>query len=246
MKIKEILKNLEMTFPLEKQEPWDHSGLQVGNIENECTNILVCLNVDAATIQQAIEHHCNLIISHHPFLFHPIHTLDFTTIRGNNIKTIVDHNLTVYSMHTNYDALAMNKIILENLGCVNIQTIDTTGILRSGRFLNDLNFNELINKLKTYFNLDRIRYCGIIPENIKTIALCAGSGHDFIQEALAQVDVFITGDLTYTHAMDIIEMKKGCVIELPHFIEEEFKKDIIQYLPEHIVIAKEEDYFKTI
>ena len=36
MKIKDILTHLETSFPLEKQESWDHSGLQVGNIENEC------------------------------------------------------------------------------------------------------------------------------------------------------------------------------------------------------------------
>lgn len=246
MKIKKVLEDLEKSFPLDKQEPWDHSGLQIGNVENECTQILVCLNVDYTTISQAIEHHCNLIISHHPFLFHPLHTIDYTTVRGNNVKTLIHHDITVYSMHTNYDALAMNKVILEMLGCVDVQTLDSTGILRVGTFTYSLSFYELTERLKKYFNLKNIRYCGSVPNHIDRISLCAGSGHEYIQEALNHSDIYITGDLTYSHAMDIIELKRGCVIELPHFIEEIFKKDMIKYLPSNSILANEEDYFSII
>lgn len=247
MKIKEIIESLESLCPLEKQESWDHSGLQIGNIENECQAIMVCLNIDENTIQQAISKNVNLMISHHPFLFHAINTIDFNTKHGNNIKTLIQNDVTVYSMHTNYDSIRMNSIILDNLNCHSIESIEESGIVRKGSLKKELTFNELIQLLKQEFHLNSIRYCGDVPnDRIETITLCAGSGHDYIDLALEHSNVFITGDLTYTHAMDIILRKNGCVIELPHFIEEAFKKDIIQYLPCNAYKANEKDYFTTI
>lgn len=246
MKIRDLLYELEVNFPLDKQEPWDHSGLQLGNIENECDHVLICLNVDENTIQQAIENKCQLIISHHPFLFHSINTIDLTTVQGNNIKELITHDITVYSMHTNYDALRMNEMLLEKIECIHIESIDESGITRVGDFRHDVTFEDLIQKFKNLFQLKYVRVCGTIPKKVKTIALCAGSGHDYIDIALQHADVYITGDLTYSHAMDIILRKDGCVIELPHFIEEAFKEDIIKYLSVNTILAKEFDYFEII
>ena len=246
MKIKDILTHLETSFPLEKQESWDHSGLQVGNIENECDRVLICLNVDQHTIQQAIDHHCQLIVSHHPFLFHPVKEIDQNTTLGHNIIQLIKHDVTVYSMHTNYDALKMNTKNKKKMGCINIQPVDFTGISRVGQLKESMTLDQLIQKLKQQFNLPYIRICGNKPDLVHTISLCAGSGHDYINEALDVSDVFITGDLTYTHAMDIILRKQGCVIELPHFIEEAFKKDIQSYILIDSIISDESDYFQVL
>ena len=133
MKIKEILTHIEKSFPLEKQESWDHTGLQLGNVEDECQRVLLCLNVDESTIQQAIEHHCELIISHHPFIFHAIQQIDTATIQGNNIKQLILNDISVYSMHTNYDAIRMNSLLLSKMGCKKIQQVDESGIcIRAG------------------------------------------------------------------------------------------------------------------
>lgn len=244
MEISYIIHELESKYPLCKQEQWDHSGLQLGNIYNECKGILVCLNVDENTITQAIEHDCNLIISHHPFLFHPVKEIDTTTIRGKNIAQLIKNDITVYSMHTNYDALRMNSMLLEKLGCIYIESVDESGICQMGSFKLGLYFEELISLLKETFNHQHIRVCGKVPTKVKTISLVAGSGHDYMKEALSQSDVFITGDLTYTHAMDIIELKEGCVIELSHFIEEAFKQDIKDLVGDQALLATESDYYR--
>ena len=63
-------------------------------------------------------------------------------------------------------------------------------------------------------------------------------------EALKDSEVYITGDLTYTHAMNIIDMQEGCVIDIPHFVEHFFKEDIKNYIDVNYVIASEDAYFK--
>lgn len=246
MKIKTILSQIETHFPLTMQESWDNSGLQVGNVESECERVLVCLNVDYNTIHQAIQHNCQLMISHHPFLFHSVSTIDLGTTKGQDIYQLLTHNIAVYSLHTNYDKLAMNEVILKGLGCDEISLIEGNDILRLGTFKEAMSFDAFIDLLKTHFHLPYLRYCGTACQNISKVALCAGSGHDEIDLALNHADVYLTGDLTYSHAMDIILKKQGCVIELPHFIEEAFKKDISHYLPIEVIMAEEYDYFKTI
>ena len=89
MKIKDIIKFLEERFPLSLQEDWDNSGLQIGNIENDLTNIMISLDIDEQTIQKAKEKSCNLIINHHPFLFSSIKSIDLNKGKGKIIKNLL-------------------------------------------------------------------------------------------------------------------------------------------------------------
>ena len=67
MKIKEITQYLEKQ-PLNFQESYDNQ-LIVGDIENEVTSVLVCLDSTEEVIDEAMKNGCNLIISHHPIIF---------------------------------------------------------------------------------------------------------------------------------------------------------------------------------
>lgn len=247
MKINDILTKLDEMFPLNCQESWDHSGLQLGNTYQDVKKILITLNVDETTIQQAIDSGTNLIISHHPFLFHAVQTIDTSTIFGKNIAQLLNHQICVYSMHTNYDALRMNRLLLEKIGCQMIEAVDNSGILCIGKMPEAIPFDDFLIRLKKTFSLTYLRWCGHDPKMVKKVSFCAGSGHDFMNQALAISDVYVTGDLNYSHAMDIILKSHGAVIDVPHFIEEAFKKDIYEKLSEwtdlDVLIADEKDYF---
>lgn len=250
MNIKDVIDYLESKYPLTQQEDWDHSGLQLGDVNQKVTTVMITLNVDQATIQQAIEQHCQLIISHYPFFFHTFNTIDLKTIFGQNIFQLMSNHMTVYSLHTNYDALRMNTLLLELLGCHHIEMVEPSGVVRSGILPTEMSFQGFINHLKKTFHLSRIRYCGSIPETVSKIAICGGSGHDYIVDALQKTNVYITGDLTYSHAMDVILQEQGVVIEIPHFVEAAFKYDIHCLLSEiedlQIVTSQEKDYFTYI
>ena len=60
MKIKDIINFLEKKFPLDLQEDWDNSGLQIGNVENDLKNIMISLDLDDQTIEKAKKKTCNL------------------------------------------------------------------------------------------------------------------------------------------------------------------------------------------
>ena len=72
MKIKEVVDALERFAPLPLQESFDNAGLQVGLTEAEVSGALLCLDVTEAVVDEAVALGCNLIVSHHPLIFHAL------------------------------------------------------------------------------------------------------------------------------------------------------------------------------
>ena len=103
MKIKEITNYLEEIAPLCYQEKYDNSGLLVGNKDEKIRGVLITLDCTEEVIDEAISQDCNLIIAHHPIIFH-----GFKKINGSNyIERIVikaiKNDIAIYSIHTNLD-----------------------------------------------------------------------------------------------------------------------------------------------
>ena len=77
MKVKDILCALEEFAPLALQDGYDNAGLQIGLAKDaDATGALLCLDVTEEVVDEAIRQGCNLIISHHPLLFHPLKTIN--------------------------------------------------------------------------------------------------------------------------------------------------------------------------
>jgi len=101
---KEIIKYLEEWAP--KGIAWDKDnvGLQVGDPEIKIKNVLLSLDLKEEVIEGALKENCNLIITHHPILYHPIKNLDYSKNRiARLIEKLIKNNITLYSAHTNLD-----------------------------------------------------------------------------------------------------------------------------------------------
>lgn len=72
MKIRDVATVIEEFAPLQLQETYDNSGLNIGFPDAELTGVLICVDVTEAVVDEAIGHRANLIVSHHPLLFHPL------------------------------------------------------------------------------------------------------------------------------------------------------------------------------
>ena len=71
LKIKDIIKELELYAPLSLQESFDNSGVQIGDVNQIAKGALLCLDVTEEILEEALALDCNLIISHHPLAFKP-------------------------------------------------------------------------------------------------------------------------------------------------------------------------------
>ena len=75
MKISDIINHLETIAPRHYQEEYDNSGLIAGDITKECSGVLISLDCTEEVVREASEKKCNLIVSHHPLIFRPIHRI---------------------------------------------------------------------------------------------------------------------------------------------------------------------------
>ncbi|MDU0946672.1 Nif3-like dinuclear metal center hexameric protein [Anaerococcus obesiensis] len=223
MKIKDIIKFLEERFPLSLQEEWDNSGLQIGNIENDLTNIMISLDLDEQTIQKAKEKSCNLIINHHPFLFSSIKSIDLNEEKGKIIKDLIKNDITVFAMHTNLDIGkgGVNDNLAKLLELKDISNLDTNNENPMARFgyTDEITAYDFSKFVKEKLNCKGLILYGDKNKKIKKVALCGGAGSDFISDAIKKdCDLIVTSDVKYHEAID--NCKKINIVDPGHFASE--------------------------
>lgn len=122
IKIREILREIELLAPLPLQESFDNAGVQVGDVNQFASGALLCLDVTEEVIEEAIDRGCNLIISHHPLAFRPFKSLTGCTYVERCLMKACKHDLVVYAAHTNLDNAVggVNYRLAELLGLQNV------------------------------------------------------------------------------------------------------------------------------
>lgn len=223
MKIKDIIKFLEERFPLSLQEDWDNSGLQIGNIENDLTNIMISLDLDEQTIQKAKEKSCNLIINHHPFLFSSIKSIDLNEEKGKIIKDLIKNDITVFAMHTNLDIAkgGVNDNLAKLLELRDISNLDTNNENPMARFgyTDEITAYDFSKYIKDKLNCKGLILYGDKDKKIEKVALCGGAGSDFINDAIQKgCDLIVTSDVKYHEVID--NCKKINIVDPGHFASE--------------------------
>ncbi|MDE6276929.1 MAG: Nif3-like dinuclear metal center hexameric protein [Muribaculaceae bacterium] len=94
-----------------------------------------------------------------------------------------------------------------------------------------LTMREFASRVKQAFRLQRLRLSsGIQPDTeVRTVALCGGSGGEFIRAAIsAGADVYVTADIRYHDFVDY--NSEICLMDVGHFESEICAKDIFYRL----------------
>lgn len=103
MKVKRILDWLNEIAPFETAEGFDNVGLLMGDANAEVHTVLFGMDVTERLAQEAVERGAELIISHHPFIFHALKRIDYTGPQGRTLCMLAQHGVSVVAAHTNWD-----------------------------------------------------------------------------------------------------------------------------------------------
>ena len=94
-----------------------------------------------------------------------------------------------------------------------------------GLLPSSVNEVDFLRQLKKFFKTGCIRYSPLTGKKIKTVAICGGSGSDFIGDAIsAKADIYITADVKYHQFFDA--EGKLLIADVGHFESEQFAIDI--------------------
>ena len=121
MLLRAIIDSIESVAPRSAQEQWDNSGMQIGDTGREINSVLLTTDVTTEVVNEAIERGCQLIISHHPLLFHGLKQICGETAQQRIVETAIRHQIAIYSAHTSLDSVmgGINTRLADKLGIKN-------------------------------------------------------------------------------------------------------------------------------
>lgn len=236
MLLREIIHIIESVAPRSAQEQWDNSGMQVGDTGRDISAALLTTDITIDVVNEAIMHNCQLIISHHPLLFHGLKQLCGQTPQAQIVEMAIKNNIAIYSAHTNIDAVlnGVSGQLAQLLGIQQYRILVPTqseqiGLGVIGQLPQPMEYTQFLNHVRNTLHTTYIRYTAPATQQVQTIALCGGSGAEFIENAIAQqADVYITADCKY-HEMQAADKRIG-LIDIDHWVSEQHTRNIFEQL----------------
>ena len=200
--VRDIYNFIDLLAPFNTQAEWDNSGLLVGNENSVVNKIIFALDVTSDVIEQAKNVGADLIVTHHPVIFKPVSNV----LNDSLIYKIIENNMSIICAHTNYDKAidGVNDILCYTVNADKIEKINDT-FLNIATFKNTYSTDEFAKHLKVKLNC-AVRYNNL-NKNISKIAVCSGSGSDYLSLAKElSCDALLTGDASHHSFLDANEM----------------------------------------
>lgn len=201
--------------------------MQVGDTGRDIRSVLLTTDVTPEVVDEAIMLGCQLIISHHPLLFHGLKQVCGQTPQARVVEQAIKHDIAIYSAHTSLDVAqgGINTKLAERLGLVDHRPLTESGLGAIGRLEQPLHYADFIGTIRALLDCTYVRYTRPAHEVVETVALCGGSGAEFIGEAIAQgADVYLTADCKYYEFQDA-DGQIG-LIDIDHWYSERHAREI--------------------
>lgn len=223
--LSEIMAQLENFCPSSFAMKWDNPGLQAGRSDKDVRVIYLAVDATSAIIEDAVKHHADLMITHHPLLFDGVKHVTDDDYIGRRIVKLLTNDMALYAMHTNFDVMGMAAEAAERLHLLHPDVLDVTyedsisheGLGRIGELPEHMTLQECGQYVKEAFDIPMVRIYGDPEAAVVKTAILPGSGKDDIDLALEKgADVMITGDITHHVGLDAVE-KGIAVIDAGHY-----------------------------
>lgn len=232
---RDIINALEIVAPLNLQESYDNSGVQIADTSGKCSGVMICVDVTPGIIDEAVRKNCNLIVTHHPLMFRPVKSIQQRNRVEQSIMAAIRAGIDIYSCHTSIDNAPSGRSVSHQMArMLNLSDIKTlvpidsdgagSGII--AELPRPMTVSQVVELIKTTFHSPVAR-CAPAPDStlITRIALCGGAGADFIPQAIAQgARLYLTSDCKHNHFID--HRQQIFLVDIGHFESEECTKEI--------------------
>ncbi len=192
--------------PLELAEDWDNAGTLV-DCGGEVSSVLVALDITGEVVNEAEAEGCQLIVAHHPVIFHPLRSLR----HGDVVYRLVKKSISAVCAHTNLDAAAggVNDILAAVFGLASVELF--AGIGRVGNLKEAVPAAKLARFCAGRFGAHvRLADAG---KPVSRLAVLGGSGGGLLKEALlAGADAVLTGEADHHDAIDAAQAGVSMIV----------------------------------
>lgn len=221
MTVRELYGLLEARYPSALSAEWDHDGLQCSpDPSAPVRRVLAALDVTEATVERAVAVRADVILSHHPLLFQPLHEVVSDAGIGRRIARLFSAGISVMSFHTRADAAegGVNDLLAGALSLTEVSPF-ADGLGRVG-VLSDPEPLEVFARRAVAALGAPMVTVGDAGRPVCRVAVLGGSGKSEIEAAIASgADTFLSGRLSYETVNEAAELGIN-LIEAGHFYTE--------------------------
>ncbi len=220
--VNDIFSYMEAWAPIRTAMGFDNPGLLVGDGSALVNCVLLSLDITPCVIEEAKEKDAQLIVSHHPVIFHPLRRLS----PQDPPYLLAKYGISAICMHTNLDMAegGVNTCLAETLGLEKVEGLERdaeSGLFISlvGSLKDSMTPRQFASHVKSALHCGGVRYTEG-NRNISKVALCGGAGGEFLESAVrAGADAFVTGEARH-HEFLAAEAAGITLVEAGHFCTE--------------------------
>lgn len=235
MQLSEFHHVVDFVLPPATAMPGDNIGMQVASRRGTARNVLVCLEVTDAVLQEADDLRCDVILTFHPLIYAPITRLDRSDRVGRLICDLVARDIALVCVHTSFDVFPQgtNHILALQLGLTPIRSLDVSGMGLIAS-VDSMPFDAFVQNVANICG-GPVRYVAPPSDVVNLVAIVGGSGMSFFDIAVQNsVDVFVTADVKY-HALlaaqGVVGLADPGHYEMEQFVPEGLVHALRPHLP---------------
>lgn len=197
--VRDVYDFLDKKYPFDTSVGWDNTGLLAGDADSAVTHIAVALDITAQTVLAAHRLGCELIVSHHPVIFHPLRAL----AAGSAPYLLARHGISAVCAHTNLDMApgGVNDALAGRLGLADITPIHDKSeegappLARAGRLPSEMTASAFALHVKERLGCASVCLAGT-DRVLRTAAVCSGAGSGYILDYCMGhgIDALVTGE----------------------------------------------------
>ena len=219
MNVGQAVEWLNGLAPFESAEGFDNVGQLMGDRNAEIHTAVFGMDITEALADEALRLGAELIITHHPFIFHAIKRIDYTLPQSRTLCRLAANGVAVLAAHTNWDKApgGVGDSLAQRLMLEDIQCGDE--YVRIGRLPSPMTADAFAAYVGEKLNAP-VRCYPVAGKSISRIAAAGGAYGEGYEAALrANADAFVVGEIAHHEILDA--WTRGLtIVDAGHFATE--------------------------
>ena len=201
------------------------------------TRALLALDTHPAVVEEAASMNANLILAHHPVIFHPLKALGPQDVAYQ----LASRGIAALCCHTNLDLspiCGVNVALGSKLGLRSVRREDVFGeecVLYSGELEEPLEPEAFAALVKEKLSAPAVKFC---PGDrlVQRVFFCSGAGGEKCPpwRPAGGTDAYLTGEMKHHEQLEAARSRLTCVAAGHYETERVFGEFLASYLKKRV------------
>jgi dinuclear metal center YbgI/SA1388 family protein len=179
-------------------------------------------------VAEAVQGRAELIVSHHPFPFHPLRRVTTQTVSGRMLWELAAARVAVYCPHTALDSAprGINQQLARGLKLRGVTPLLSAaqgfGAGRMGWLEAPVTLGQLARRVREFLHLGGLSMVGDPEQSVRTVAVACGAAGSLLEQAIEHgCDAMLVGEMRFHACLEAEAAGLGLILP-GHYASERF------------------------